>query len=857
MLADRLSDRLHRSKQLRENMSLALRDAAAMQVGGDPIVTQDFFVEIEGELLSAASVFAYSSSSEDKSLALQLSHYILGSEFSTPQAKQYSMAVLEKLGNHVSVELARRRANGNDVPLFSGLDFPSQLEAFGSLIGSTRHLPNGERVVFNAFQNEVWDGLDSSNLLSISAPTSAGKSFVLELWLVKTLILENRIDVGIIVPTRALIYQFERDLRKLIHDNKLTHKVNLTTVPSHDFFDADKSNVYVFTQERLNIFQERTEDASSIQCLIVDEAQKIGDDARGVLLQRVVERQQQLSHNLRIIYLSPNSENPGIFLDREQQGVVVESSVPMVAQNVFWAVQDTRSPARWQVSAWLDDELDQVATIQTQIKSRAAFRRLAGVAAAVGGTTQGNLVYTNTADMAEKSALLIFNLLGEEADIENDELDSLIEFVEHAIHKRYSLVSVLRRGIAFHYGNMPLLVRSEIERLFSEGIIRYLICTSTLVEGVNTSCRNIFLRGPKKGLTQIMKPVDVWNLAGRAGRWGKEFEGNIFCIDTDDVSIWHDGEPPRRRSRYRIQRSTSQIGSSASDLAELFTPPHEPGTRLDRTFESNASYLFTHYCENGELGDALLDRFEVHSDERKQLRDAVAGFREKFSLPDEIVIRNPGISPVGMQMLFDYFCEEKHPAREFLPLHPSVNDSANRLGLIFGRTHRYLSSELGPRGRSFGLAYIVTDWMRGKPISQLIQQAVRRRERAGEEPRLATVIRKVLEDIEKYARYQAPKYVSCYSDILTHWLRHTGESDLETEIEDFTLNMEFGVNTKTQIALMSLGLSRTAALLISEVLPDDWSRDQSLSWLQTNQYQRLSIPGLVTREIEDVLSWAS
>ena len=62
------------------------------------------------------------------------------------------------------------------------------------------------------------------------------------------------------------------------------------------------------------------------------------------------------------------------------------------------------------------------------------------------------------------------------------------------------LVPLVERGVAFHYGNMPSLIRLEVERLFRSGKIRFLICTSTLIEGVNLSCRTIVLRGPRKGI---------------------------------------------------------------------------------------------------------------------------------------------------------------------------------------------------------------------------------------------------------------------------------------------------------------------------------------------------------------------
>ena len=87
-----------------------------------------------------------------------------------------------------------------------------------------------------------------------------------------------------------------------------------------------------------------------------------------------------------------------------------------------------------------------------------------------------------------------------------------------------------------------------------EGKIRFLVCTSTLIEGVNLSCRTIVVRGPRKGRGNPMEPHDFWNLAGRAGRWGDEFQGNIICINPKDLKAWPTGVPDR--ARYPIKRES-------------------------------------------------------------------------------------------------------------------------------------------------------------------------------------------------------------------------------------------------------------------------------------------------------------
>ena len=64
--------------------------------------------------------------------------------------------------------------------------------------------------------------------------------------------------------------------------------------------------------------------------------------------------------------------------------------------------------------------------------------------------------------------------------------------------------------------------------------------------------------GPKKGRGKAMKGQDFWNLAGRAGRWGTDFFGNVVCIKPT-LFVLAEGVPERRK--YRIERATSRIYS--------------------------------------------------------------------------------------------------------------------------------------------------------------------------------------------------------------------------------------------------------------------------------------------------------
>ncbi len=107
----------------------------------------------------------------------------------------------------------------------------------------------------------------------------------------------------------------------------------------------------------------------------------------------------------------------------------------------------------------------------------------------------------------------------------------LSEFAKECVHKDFLLAESVKEGFAFHYGRIPSPLRRAIEDGFSRGILTHIVSTSTLLQGVNLPARNIFMLDPTKGEEEPLTVTEFWNLAGRTGRLGKEFQGNVFLVD--------------------------------------------------------------------------------------------------------------------------------------------------------------------------------------------------------------------------------------------------------------------------------------------------------------------------------------
>ncbi len=85
-------------------------------------------------------------------------------------------------------------------------------------------------------------------------------------------------------------------------------------------------------------------------------------------------------------------------------------------------------------------------------------------------------------------------------------------------------------GIFSHHGNTPHGIRLAVEHAMREDLVRFVVCTSTLAQGVNLPIRYLIVTSVYQGMERI-KVRDFHNLIGRAGRAGMHTEGSILFAD--------------------------------------------------------------------------------------------------------------------------------------------------------------------------------------------------------------------------------------------------------------------------------------------------------------------------------------
>ncbi|WP_231587983.1 hypothetical protein [Halostagnicola sp. A56] len=93
-----------------------------------------------------------------------------------------------------------------------------------------------------------------------------------------------------------------------------------------------------------------------------------------------------------------------------------------------------------------------------------------------------------------------------------------MDFLTESIHKKYSLIRCLNKGIAYHHGMVPKIAREEIEQIYDNSAsLDTIVTTPTLMQGVNLSAEKIFLVSANRGSDELTD-FEFNNLIGRVGR---------------------------------------------------------------------------------------------------------------------------------------------------------------------------------------------------------------------------------------------------------------------------------------------------------------------------------------------------
>lgn len=127
----------------------------------------------------------------------------------------------------------------------------------------------------------------------------------------------------------------------------------------------------------------------------------------------------------------------------------------------------------------------------------------------------------------------------------------------------HQLIELLYRGIAFHHSGLLPILKEAVELLFARGYVKLLFCTETFAVGLNMPTKTVIFTGLKKyddrteGL-RVVRTDEYFQMAGRAGRRGKDDQGVVFYIP--------EGEALTSQEMYGMMRGSQPAVVSRMDF---------------------------------------------------------------------------------------------------------------------------------------------------------------------------------------------------------------------------------------------------------------------------------------------------
>lgn len=355
-------------------------------------------------------------------------------------------------------------------------------------------------IVLQPEQLRIIEKIEKNAATIVSAPTSFGKTFSIFEYIAK----EQPNNVALIVPTIALIDEYRRKIIKKYQNAFSEYKV-YSNVDENKEYNFDCKNIFILTHDRI-VQDNLYEKLKSIDFLVIDEVYKLEtdpNDDRVLVLNMAYYYLSKISKKYVLLAPFINSILDNDKLDKKPYFYKTDFS-PVVNKVTYIEILNER---------------DRYVKCQDLIKSI--------------GCNQRTLVYFPTVTG-------IYNYINKyiaNEDILTEPNEIIQEFINWAkdeIHEEWSVIKAMERGYLVHNAQIPMGIRMfQLDLFNSDDEYNRLLCTSTLLEGVNTTSENIIITKPSRKSNRAgeeFSAFDFYNLVGRTGRLYQHYVGNAYYI---------------------------------------------------------------------------------------------------------------------------------------------------------------------------------------------------------------------------------------------------------------------------------------------------------------------------------------
>ena len=434
----------------------------------------------------------------------------------------------------------------------------------------------------------------------VQMPTSAGKTRATEL-IIRSAFLANRTSLAVIVsPFRALCHDIRAALAKAFGGEPIV--LNEAT----DAFQLDltveqlwqRRTILIVTPEKLLYILRRTPELSEqIGLIIYDEGHQFDSPGRGAAYELLLTSLKlSLTPQTQTVLLSAviaNAAQVAEWLVGDAQAVVTGNDLTPTTRSVAFATWATRVGQLQYVSP--SDPDDQEFFVPRVIESvnlghRPGERTDRILPSKDSGTSVGlylglKLVRNGSvaifcgrkdtaANLCETAAEWFgrgYEQSPPSAVSDAAEVMKLVSLFAAHLGSTAPATRAATLAIFPHHANVPHGLRLSVEHAMKETLIRLVICTSTLAQGVNLPIKYLIITGVYQGSDRILVR-DFHNLIGRAGRAGMHTEGSVIFAETDIYDKRRDRAEGWRWRAAKDLLNPANSEPSASSILLLFAP---------------------------------------------------------------------------------------------------------------------------------------------------------------------------------------------------------------------------------------------------------------------------------------------
>ncbi len=356
---------------------------------------------------------------------------------------------------------------------------------------------------FREFQEQAIEkGLLKGKNLLISAPTGSGKTLIGELAILKHLLGNENQKALFLVPLKAVADEkYDEFCRK--YEDFFAVKVStgdFETIPE----ELSAANLIIATYERFDsLLRTKPDWLPDIAVIVIDEVHMIGQKERGSRLESVIIRLKEYLPYTQLICLSATVKNWEELSDWLQAYPIIsnERTVPLT-----------------------------IKTLVSKNKNKLnLILKLVEKTILINGQV---LIFAMTRRDAEFLAERIANQLERILKPKGNEIDA--DLVSNLSIK---LKTILPKGVGYHHAGLISSDRKIVESYFRQGIIKVIVCTTTLSAGINVPARLVVIKDIRIGDSE--KPLrtltsnEIFQILGRAGRPGLDEEGIGIILAED------------------------------------------------------------------------------------------------------------------------------------------------------------------------------------------------------------------------------------------------------------------------------------------------------------------------------------